>query len=65
MSGLFGPQEKCGVMGKEMFPTKKVARDALAAFGRRKGSRRTHWCVFCGQHHMTKGQRGRRMRGGR
>ncbi len=64
MSGMFGPQELCGVVGKEMFKDKKAARAALAAYGRRKGCRRTHWCPFCNHHHMTKGQRGNRMKAG-
>lgn len=48
----------CGVTGKPIFE-EQAAHDALAAFGRRKGSKVTHWCLFCGGHHMGKGVRGR------
>lgn len=59
MAGIFGSRELCRVVGKEMFPDKKQARGALAAFGYRRGSRRIHWCIFCSAYHMTKGQRGK------
>jgi hypothetical protein len=59
MAGIFGPQELCNVIGKERLPNKRAARIALAAFGRRKGSRTVHWCIFCEGYHMTKGVRGK------
>jgi hypothetical protein len=53
------PLDLCGVTGKDMYPTKDECRDALAAFGYAKGSRRVYRCPFCDTYHQTKGRRGK------
>ena len=63
MSGIFGARTRCRVIGKEMLGSKREARAALAAYGRKKGSNSIHWCIFCESYHMTKGVRGNRLGG--
>lgn len=54
---------RCGVTGKEMFKTKQAAKDSLAQYAYRKGSRKVHRCAFCECYHTTKGLRGKPGRG--
>ena len=59
MAGIFGPQELCRVVGKEILGDRKAARRALRVYGHRKGCRRVYFCVFCESYHMTKDERGK------
>lgn len=63
MAGMFGPQEICTVVGKDMLGDRKTARKHLHAYGRAKGSRSVYWCIFCGSYHMHSGKRRKPMRG--
>jgi hypothetical protein len=55
--------ERCAFTGKERFETKEVAARALSEWAYAKGSRRVQRrCPGCWGFHLTKGQRGPKMR---
>lgn len=56
--------ERCGFTGKQIFTTKDAARAALRGWAGSKGSKQVMpRCIACDGYHLTKGVRGRKMRG--
>lgn len=55
-------QERCNVTGYVMLGRgrdgKKSARAFLRGYAWRRGCRKTYWCVFCENYHVSSAKRG-------
>lgn len=56
-------REKCGVQGKDVFPTREEARSILRDFrAQHHGKGTVYRCSFGDHYHVTKGLHGRKGR---